>query len=354
MKRFKSLIVAVCAVTISVASVLPALPTSAATSASIGIVPKKNYTIESGKTIKDTLVISNNDSGAPLEVSLRVVDFTFRDDTGTPQLLIAEDAAQTPWSLKPMLTLPDHVTIAPGQRKSIDISITIPASHTAGSYYSAIMASSGSPVDGGNVDLSASVSTLVFASIPGDVDEKLSLEKFGAYRQASGEKDAGYAKVMTDMPTMMAYTLKNEGNVVEAPVGHITIKNIFGKETRIENVNPNGSVSLIGQTRTFTACMKLKSQEVDFNGSESEADTCASPALWPGYYSAELNLFYGQNGNVTQEVSGTTSFWYLPWWFIMAVTAIIAAVTYFIWRIVRAIKSKFGHTVSLKKTSRRR
>ena len=92
---------AACAVLIGVASVVPALPAAAQGSASLSIVPKKNYTIEPGKSVSDKLTIRNLDSQAPLILSLRLVDFSFNDDTGTPKLMLAEDAPQTTWSLKP-------------------------------------------------------------------------------------------------------------------------------------------------------------------------------------------------------------------------------------------------------------
>ena len=55
MKRFKSYILAACAVFVAVAYAAPA-PTVSADSAALSIVPKKNYQIDPGETINDTLV----------------------------------------------------------------------------------------------------------------------------------------------------------------------------------------------------------------------------------------------------------------------------------------------------------
>lgn len=325
------------------AYVAPAVPVSAVSSASLSIVPRKNYIIEPGKSVNDKLTIRNLDATAPLELTLRVVDFTFTDDGGSPKLMLAEDAPETTWSLKPFLTLPETVTIEPKSSKTLDMGVSIPAGHGAGSYYSAIVYSAGS-ADGGNVGLSASGVTLVFTSIPGDVKEDLKLENFGAYskdKKDQGNK-TGYMFITGDEPTTLAYTLKNNGNVTESPVGSITLKDMFGKETEISDVNPNSSLALIGQTRTFTSCIKLKAQDVDFNGSRSESKACISPGLWPGYYHSTLNLFYGQNGNRTQEIVGNASFWYLPMWFVIAAIIILLIATYFIWRAVRVVRQKFG------------
>lgn len=351
MKLLKGILLAACALTIGFATFLQFNPVSAQSSAALSIAPKKNYTIEPGKTVNDRLSIRNLDHNEDLHLTLQVVDFTYTDDTGSPKLLLDQD---TPWSLKPFLNIPETVTISPNSSESVDLSVSIPPNHGAGTYYSAIMYSTGA-AEGGNVGLSASGVTLVFTSIPGDVDEKLTLEKFGAYLPVTPTREAGYTFITNDEPSMVAYTLKNEGNVAQSPSGSITVKHMFGQEYVIEDVNPNESLALIGQTRTFTSCLKLKSAEVDFNGSRTEASECASPGLWPGYYSASIDLFYGWNGNETKEVHGSGGFWYMPWWFVIALVIVLAVVAYFVWRIVhffRASDKVFG--TGSKKIRRRR
>lgn len=350
MKRFKSIVVAGFAVFIAAAYVLPALPAQAVSSAALSIVPKKNYTIEAGKSIKDKLVIRNLDTKVPLQLSLRVVDFTFTDDGGTPKLMLAEDAPQTTWSLKPFLTVPKSVTVKPNGSESVDMSVAIPKGHGAGSYYSAIVYSSGAS-DGGNVGLSASGVTLVFTSIPGKVNEDLKLEKFGAYVGKTGQKP-DYKFITNDMPEMMAYTLNNNGNVTESPVGTINLKDMWGHEYTINDVNPNKSLALIGQTRTFTACVKLKTAQVELGGGTTQSTQCTNPGLWPGLYTASLDIFYGQNGNNTQEITKTASFWYLPWWFLAVVLIVLAVAAYYIWRIVHRVK--YGRPGPRTKAPRRR
>lgn len=352
MKTFKSFVVAACAVLVAAAYVMPSAPASAVSSAALSIVPKKNYTVEPGKSVKDTLVIRNLDSKESLKLSLRVVDFTFNDDGGTPKLMLAEDAPQTTWSLKPFLTVPKSVEIGPSSSKTVDMSVAIPKNHGAGSYYSAIVYSSGAS-DEGNVGLSASGVTLVFTQIPGDVKEDLKLEKFGAYHDEKGASGSYVFFATTKEPQHMAYTLKNNGNVTEAPVGSITLRHMFGKEYSITNVNPNGSLALIGQSRTFTPCIKLSKEKIDFNGSRSEANTCTSAGLWPGFYSAKLDLFYGQNGSNTEEIVDSTWFFYLPWWFLLVTAFVLIIVGYFGYRAYNNIRNKF-YGPKMKKTIRRR
>jgi len=337
MKRFKSIVAASFAVLIAAAYAVPAMPASAVSSAALSIVPKKNYVIEAGKSIKDTLLIRNLDDTAPLQLTLRVVDFTFTDDGGTPKLMMDPNAPQTTWSLKPFMTIPKNVTIEPGASKSIDMNVAIPAGHGAGSYYSAIVYSSGSG-EGGNVGLSASGVTLAFVSIPGKVHEDLQLQKFGAYKPETPKSPASFMFFTTEMPQTLAYNLKNNGNVTESPVGSIKLKDMFGHTQSIDDVNPNRSLALIGQSRTFTSCIKLKEQQVKFSGETTKTAECDNAGLWPGMYTATLDIFYGQNGNNTQEIIKTATFWYLPWWFILLVLVVLVVVSYYVWRIVRRIK----------------
>jgi len=362
MKRFKSIALAAFFILAGVVSVLPAQPVSAADgSASLSIVPKKTYTIEPGKTISDNLTIRNLDAGAPLTLNLRVVDFTFSDDGGTPKLMLAADAPQTTWSMRPFLTLPETITIAPSGTKSVPVGVTIPKSQGAGSYYSAIVYSTGA-ADGGNVGLSASGVTLIFTSIPGKVNESLDLKKFGAYNltsQGAGVK-AGYVGITTTKPHAIAYTLENKGNVTESPVGTITLKHMFGKEQVISDVNPNKSLALIGQTRTFTACIKLKVEALQVGEGTTQSTECTNPTLWPGRYTVSLDIFYGQNGNNTEEIVKTTAFWYLPWWFVISFIVLLIIVTLLVWRLVNIIRSKFfggrgsRRPTSYRSSSRRR
>src|SRR5690606_8264041 len=139
-------------------------------------------------------------------------------------------------------------------------------------------------------------------------------------------------------PDAIAYTLNNQGNVTEAPVGSITIRDWFGNEQVIDDINPNGSLALIGQTRTYTACLKSKAQEAELNGERIHSTSCVEADLWPGFYTVKLDLFYGQNGNTTEEILGTASFWYMPWWFIILVIILLGVLFLLGWFISDKIR----------------
>lgn len=315
--------------------VVNTVPASAANSSGLSITPRKNYTIQPGSSITDKLTIGNLDKVNALTINLKMIDFTFTNETGTPKLMLADDAPQTTWSLKPFTTMPSSIVVPGGQSRTVTYSIKIPKNQGAGSYYSAIRyAATGS--SGNNVSLSASGVTLVFVSVPGIVNEDMKLKKLGAYQTNPEGTGGKYVFIAMDKPKEIGYTLQNNGNVAEAPVGSVTLKSMFGARTiNIDNINRNSSLALLGQTRLFLTCIETQKENVVINGTRSVSTTCKTPNLIPGRYTIQLDAYYGQNGNKTHEIIETATFWYLPVWFILTVLAILVALGYAGWRVKR-------------------
>ena len=238
--------------------------------------------------------------------------------------------------------------------------VSIPANQGAGSLYSAIIYSSSSGVTddsgattgaSGNVGLSASGATLVFTNVPGKVHEDLQLEKLGPYDK-SARKYMPY--FTTAMPQSIGYSLKNSGNWAEAPVGSITVSGWFGRKIEITNINPTKALVLIGQTRTFSSCIKYDEKEVANQRSNTPPTTCVDPGLWPGYYTVTADLYYGANGNETQEIIKSAGFWYLPWWFIALCIVVFGVVFYYGRKVYIKVRTAlYGPQRTKRKSSRR-
>lgn len=335
MNRLKSFVLVALAVFVAVAYT-PIQSASAQTSASLSIAPKKSYVMNPGDTVEDKISVRNIDTTSGLKLYLKVIDFTYTDDSGTPKLILDESREPTTWSLRSYMNVPDTLEMGPGQSASANVDIKIPSNLGAGSYYSAIIYSTGAPDGDGNVGLSASGVTLVFVTVPGKVDENLVFKKLGAYDRDTKK----YSFITGKEPQVIGYTLENLGNVTESPVGSIHMQSMWGKKYVISNVNPSSSLALIGQTRTFTACIKLKSEEVKVEDSTAAANECISAGLWPGMYTVSASLFYGQNGNNTQEITKTATFWYLPLWFVVLVIVVLLAIALGIWRLVYAMRQR--------------
>lgn len=350
MKRFKSIVLAALAILV-VASAVPAQSASAQSS-SLSIAPRKDYVIESGDTVTDKITIRNIDTTNGLDLYLQVVDFTFQDDSGTPKLNLDLDADPTPWSLRNFLTVPQVAKVSAGGSVTLDMKIKIPSEVGAGGYYSAILYSTTAP-SGGNLGLAASGVTLAFVNVPGEMKEDLALKKFGSYNMTTKK----FTYFNTSEPLNMAYTIQNNGNVFESPAGSMTIQGMFGQKYEVSNINPNRSLALIGQERTLTACIKTAAEEITFQGEKSEANNCVSPGLWPGLYTASIDLFYGQNGNPTKEITKTIHFWYLPFWFIILAIIVILVAAFYIWRTIVMLRGgsfKIGGRPRTRNNSSRR
>lgn len=370
MKHIRTIALAAVVAVVAAVQVLPVVPAIAesdetAASSALSISPKKQYEIEAGKSVDDKLTIRNADTSTSLNLSLRVIDFTFDDeqDSGVAKLFLDEKAEQTPWSLRSYIQIPKNVTIGPGETKTVDMKVSIPEGQGAGSLYSAIIYSSGGgDTDGsgtasgaaGSVGLSASGVTLVFTNVPGKVHEDLALTKVGPYDK---EARKYMPWINVTMPESIGYTLKNSGNWAEAPVGNLTLNGWFGRKVEINNVNPTKALVLIGQTRTFSSCIKYDEKEVAEERSNTPPTTCVDPGLWPGYYSVTADLYYGANGNMTQEIIKNGGFWYLPWWFLALVVAVLAAGFYYGRKVYYKIRGKIygpqGNGRSRKATRRK-
>ncbi len=321
---------------------LLATSTVQAQSNGLGISPRKDYTIQAGKAVNDTLYISNLSLNQDLQVSIRVIDFGATDETGTPALQLDDKQPSTPWSLKSFIKVQNSVKIAAGKSVNIPISVTIPAKQGAGSYYSAIEYTAQNPETKEKVNIAASTVSLVFATVPGEAKEQLTLKKFGMY--ASNEKgtDGAFQSLfLGTTPREFAYRLQNDGNIAEQPSGSLVVKNIFGRTVKeVENANPKRQLVLIGQTRRIQACLKSSVLASKAPGQDSQQTICDDPGLMPGRYTAQIALYYGLNGQNTQEILASTSFWYIPWWSVVGLLILLLVLAGFGWLIYRAFGNR--------------
>jgi hypothetical protein len=301
--------------------------------------------IEPGQQQTNKLVIGNLSNSADLDINLRMVDFTYNGNSGVPKLYLAANAPQTTWSLKPFTSMPTDVVVPKGETKTVTYTVKVPKGQGAGSYYSAIVYSTGKTT-GGSLNLSASGVTLAFLSVPGIVHENMTVQKLGAYQTKDKGATGGFAYINTIMPMYIGHLLKNEGNVAEAPSGTLKVHDMWGHMVaNVSNTNKNGSLAIIGQTRLFLNCIKdapVLAAQGQQNSQALQNPVCANPHLWPGLFKLDLDVFYGQNGNQTKELTASSTFWYLPWWFIAALIALLIIIVGIIWMIRRKMKKSKG------------
>lgn len=316
----------------------------AAQSNALAIQPRKDYNLNPGQSVEDTLAVTNRNTEVPLNLDLTVVDFQAHDDTGSPELM-RDSTERTAWSLKNYIELPQQVTIDPGETVQIPITVSMPADIGAGSYYSAIEYSAVGERAEDQVNIAASGVTLVFVKVPGQAKQQLTFEQFGAFVPDGGTGGSFKGLFFSDTPKVMAYRLTNEGNIAEQPNAAIVIKNFSGEEVyTIEDANPKDQLALRGQTRRFDACINPEDvTQTTESGADINSVICGDTEFSPGRYTAELTVLYGENGNETREITAKATFWVLPWWFIGLVVvglAIVAGGIAYVYRRVQDVRSR--------------
>jgi hypothetical protein len=325
-KKAKTLLRSLSGLAVVVASLMASAVMVGAQSNGLGVTPKETFTMNAGATASNSLFLANLNKTQPLNVHLNVVDFTYQDETGAAKLLQASDQPQTPWSLKPYITVPDNVTVPPGGSKQIPFTLKLPANIGAGTYYSAVEYTASTGSGSQQVTIAASSATLLFINVPGKATELLTMKSFGMYDTKANK----FKSMFHAQPSYFSYRLANSGNLAEAPAGSVVIKNMFGHlVAKVDNANPKSQIALIGQTRRFQGCNPKSNAPEELPKDEN----CIPFNLKPGFYSATIAIFYGQNGQPTREIGATTHFWYLPWTFIVEVLVVLALLVYFIYRI---------------------
>lgn len=325
-KKVKSLMGSVIGVAaVSVAIMLPTAIVHAQSNG-LGVTPRETFTMQAGTTATNTLYLANLNKSLPLNVHINIVDFTYQNETGAAKLLQSSDQPQTPWSLKPYLTIPDNVTVAPGESKQVPFTLKLPAEIGAGTYYSAVEYTASTGSGSQQVTIAASTATLLFINVPGNATELLTMKSFGMYDTKANQ----FRSVFHSLPSYFDYRLQNSGNLAEQPAGSFVIKNMFGHMVaKVDNANPKAQIALIGQTRRFQGCNPKSTAAQDLPKDEN----CVPFNLKPGLYTATLAIFYGQNGQPTREIGATAHFWYLPWSFIIEVLVVLAIVLFLIYRL---------------------
>jgi hypothetical protein len=313
-----------------------------AASNSLGVNPRRDYTVKAGNKVTDTLVLTNLSKTDDLTVQIKPTDFGPQDETGSPSLML-KATEPTKWSLNRYLTIPESYKVPAGKSVDVPFTISIPANVGAGSFYSAIRYSAVADGTNKNISLTSSSATLMFVRVPGEARSFMQLQKFGAFVPSEDGKTGAFTKVFgSTSPKYLSYRLKNTGNVAEQPTGSLLIKNIFGKQVKLyENANPRSNIVLIDQTRRIDLCLNeertTKKDELDRTVEDIK---CNEYKFAPGRYTAQLSLLYGNEGGSSNELSGSTTFWYLPAWFVVSVVAALAVIAGLIWFVIRTIKNR--------------
>lgn len=272
---------------------------------------RSEYTIEKGKS--DTLTISiQNPSEVATTAKAIVNNFVAsEDESGTPRLVLADNAQPPKNNFKTLISDIPDVTLASKEKKDIPVKITVPASANSGGYYGAVRFVPANATQESTVGLTASVGTIVLVTVPGDLKLKLDVVQLSASQNGKPKSfiTSGDVDVLT--------RLKNSGDIHLKPFGRVTVKNMFGKivaSYEFNNKDPRANI-LPDSIRKFE-------------------DPLGKHSLL-GRYTIESNLGYSTGGG--DLLTAKSSFWYVPVWAVLVLIVLLLVIIGGIYWLVRKL-----------------
>jgi len=271
--------------------------------------------IEAGEQ-KIVEVTVTNVTDQPLSVRPIQNDFIAGDESGTPALILDETEFAPSHSLKRFLEPLQTAVIPAGESKTFEVVIIVPADAQAGGYFGAVRFAPSSVADGGQVNLSASVASLILLTVPGDIVEKLDLTDFTIQQNGvNGDVFRGSDDLQ------VAVRFQNTGNVQIGPFGKVSVLkgNDLIYEADFNNKTPR-DVILPDGARAWDIPLEDLG---DF-----------------GYYSVTATFTYGEN-NQTIEI--TKTFWIIPWSLVIGVLGgilLLAAIGVAVWFFLKNYKRR--------------
>lgn len=262
-----------------------------------------------GQTVNATIKFTNL-SGGELVIKTQFNDFGAKDETGEPNIIF-DDAQSTTYSLKNWIASPQPFKIAAKETKTLNFPITVPNDAEPGGHYAVIRFTGSAPeLEQSGVSLTGSIGSLVLLQVAGDIKEQAELSEFSpatvSYKQ-NGDPQYTNTSFFETGPLGFVQRIKNSGNVHIKPTGTIELFNVFG--AKVSTIRVNGD-----PTDPKNPPKSVLPQSVRRFG-ESTND-----AGWLfGYYTAKLNLSYGQG---QQQLSQTIGFWVIPYKLIILVLVI--------------------------------
>lgn len=300
---------------------------SASTSSNtIKVTPvRSDIQVQPGGTATVQVTVSNV-TKSTISVTPVTNDFVAGDDRGTPALILDADKFAPSHSLKRFLAPLSTATIAAGQSKTFSVVVNVPEDAEAGGYFGAVRFAPSDPDSGGQVNLSASVASLILLTVPGNIIEKLELDSFTI--QQNGKSGTSFR---TPDNLEASFSFENKGNLQIGPFGKLSVKR---GDTVVYSANFNDKdprdVILPDSTRRW---------EIPFKDIEAF-----------GHYDVVATFTYG---TTNQTIEVTKSFWVIPAWLIFAAIGavvfllLIAALVVFL--VIRSRKRRY-----MPKNNRRR
>lgn len=309
-KTYASASLLIAAVALLFSSTVPVMAASSSTSASGGnglrISPvRTDLTIKPGSSQTIDVYVTNITNGTA-QLQGVVDDFTAgNNENGTPAILLNGEQAPS-HSLKNYVSSIGSFTLAAKATKDLKVTITIPKGVAGGGYFGAIRIVPAANNTNKNVNLAASVASLVLVTVPGPVSQELNIASFDVRRMDTKNNQLQSSSVLftSNKHLYGVVRFQNGGNLQEEPFGKMVLKkgNKILATFPVNNTTPPGNV-LPGSIRMFSV-------PISSLGSY-------------GKYTLEGNFGYGTDG---QLLTAQTTFYVLPLTAVIVAVVVLAAI----------------------------
>jgi len=236
-----------------------------------------------------------NVTKTPEDIQTLVDDFVANNnENGTPSLLLNGQAAPG-HGLKQFIKVETPIfVLQPQQQQTVKILISIPKTAAPGGYYSAVRFAPSSFSGGRNVNLSASVASLILVTVPGNYLERMNISSFSVN---SNGRAGSFFTSNKNLSAVVAFS--NSGQAQEVPFGKIIL--LKGKTTLgTYMINTAQGNVLPNSVRKFSVNLKNVGSF--------------------GKYSVQGYFGYGNKG---QLLSTSTSFYIVPDYLIVTFVIIV-------------------------------
>jgi len=264
-----------------------------------------------------------NEETEPKTLYTTFENFEAMGETGSPQFLPGQTG------LASWINAPREIVVGPGETKSIDFLINIPAGTEPGGHFAAIFLGTTPPsADSNELAIGARIGTLVLLRVNGDIKEGAALLEFNTAEQK---------KWHTYLPINLYYRFQNTGNDRIMPRGDLTITNTIGRTTKVMNANSVQGNILPRSIRRFELWWqkndtqeKVKLPPQDMGFWETAKYQWHNFAF--GYYKATVNVSYGSQN---EKASAQTSLFVVPWQLLLLELLVLAVIAFILFLIIK-------------------
>lgn len=284
---------------------------------------------EPGQQLRTTFILTNEERDTKT-FYLSAQNFSAKDESGTPQFSPKKEGLAA-WA-----QLPQVITLGPKEQKEVTYTVSIPANAEPGGYFASIFASTLPPEEqsNGDISLGSKVGMLVLLRVGGAITESVDIVEFETKNKQA---------LFLSLPVDFYFRFQNSGQSWVKPVGDVVVENIFSQTSAIIPANPDGSNVLPKSIRRYEVSWLERGQE-GVQSLHSERPEPLPAGFWNrvkhewryfalGRYTASVSLTYNNDTSTTTKAS--TSFWVIPWHFLLVVVPSIIITLLILWFLLK-------------------